>query len=49
MGFEIQASHHEVGPSQNEITFKFSDVLSACDKVLTFKQVVKVIAKIITI
>jgi glutamine synthetase len=45
MGFEIQASHHEVGPSQNEITFKFSDVLSACDKVLTFKQVVKVIAK----
>lgn len=45
MGFEMQASHHEVGPGQNEITFKYSDVLNACDKVQTFKQVVKVIAR----
>ncbi|MBO4856236.1 MAG: glutamine synthetase [Bacilli bacterium] len=45
MGFEVQASHHEVGPGQNEITFKYSDVLSACDKAQTFKQVVKVIAR----
>ena len=45
MGFEVQASHHEVGPGQNEITFKYNDVLSACDKVQTFKQVVKVIAR----
>lgn len=45
MGFAIQASHHEVGPGQNEITFKYSDVLDACDKVQTFKQVVKVIAR----
>lgn len=45
MGFEIQASHHEVGPGQNEITFKYSDVLSACDKVQMFKQVVKVVAR----
>ena len=45
MGFEVQASHHEVGPGQNEITFKYSDVLSACDKVQTFKQIVKVIAR----
>ncbi|MCR5505873.1 MAG: type I glutamate--ammonia ligase [Bacilli bacterium] len=45
MGFEVQASHHEVGPGQNEITFKYDDVISACDKVQTFKQVVKVIAR----
>ena len=45
MGFQVQASHHEVGPGQNEITFKYSDVVSACDKVQTFKQVVKMIAR----
>lgn len=45
MGFEIQTSHHEVGPGQNEITFKYADVVSACDRVQTFKQVVKVVAR----
>ena len=45
MDFKVQASHHEVGPGQNEITFKYTDVLNACDKVQTFKQVVKVIAR----
>jgi len=45
MGFEVQASHHEVGPGQNEITFKYTDVVSACDRVQTFKQVVKMVAK----
>ena len=45
MGFDVQASHHEVGPGQNEITFKYTDVVSACDRVQTFKQVVKMIAR----
>ncbi len=45
MNFDIQTCHHEVGPGQNEITFKYSDVLSSCDKVQTYKQVVKVIAR----
>ena len=45
MNFIVQASHHEVGPGQNEITFKYSDVVSSCDKVQTFKQVVKVVAR----
>lgn len=45
MGFIVQACHHEVGPGQNEITFKYDDVLDACDKVQTYKQVVKVIAR----
>ena len=45
MGFDVQASHHEVGPGQNEITFKYVDVITACDRVQTFKQVVKMIAR----
>ncbi len=45
MGFEVQTSHHEVGPGQNEINFKYADVLTACDNVQTFKHVVKAVAK----
>ncbi len=45
MGFEVQTSHHEVGPGQNEITFKYTDVISACDRVQTFKQVVKIVSR----
>ena len=45
MNFLVQTSHHEVGPGQNEITFKYTDVVNACDRVQTFKQVVKVIAR----
>ncbi len=45
MGFNVQACHHEVGPGQNEITFKHTDVVTACDRVQTFKQVVKMIAR----
>lgn len=45
MGFIVQTCHHEVGPGQNEITFKYSDVLNSCDMVQTYKQVVKMIAR----
>ncbi|MCR5332966.1 MAG: type I glutamate--ammonia ligase [Bacilli bacterium] len=45
LGFDIQTSHHEVGPGQNEINFKYDEVLRSCDRVQTFKQVVKVIAR----
>ncbi|ALK04641.1 L-glutamine synthetase [Methanosarcina thermophila] len=44
MGFQIEASHHEVAPSQHEIDFRFGDVLSTADNVITFKYVVKSIA-----
>jgi len=44
-GFTVEASHHEVSPSQNEINFEFSDILEACDKVQTFKLVVKNVAR----
>lgn len=45
MGFEIEASHHEVAPGQHEIDFKYADVLTACDQIQTFKLVVKTIAR----
>ncbi len=44
MGFKLEASHHEVAPSQHEIDFRFGDVLSTADNVVTFKYVVKSIA-----
>jgi len=45
MGFEIEASHHEVAPGQHEIDFKYTDALSAADSIQTFKLVVKTIAR----
>lgn len=45
LGFVVQTAHHEVAQGQNEINFKFADVLHACDNVQTFKQVVKVVAR----
>lgn len=45
MGFEVEASHHEVAPGQHEIDFKYEDALTACDEIQTFKLVVKTIAR----
>lgn len=45
MGFEIEASHHEVALGQHEIDFKYDDALYTADNVVTFKLVVKTIAQ----
>ena len=45
MGFEIEASHHEVAPAQHEIDFKYDDAVSAADNIMTFKLAVKTIAQ----
>jgi glutamine synthetase len=45
LGFEIEASHHEVAPGQHEIDFKYDDALDIADKVMTFKFVVRTIAQ----
>ncbi|PKR83609.1 type I glutamate--ammonia ligase [Heyndrickxia camelliae] len=45
MGFEVEASHHEVAPGQHEIDFKYAHALKACDDIQTFKLVVKTIAR----
>ena len=45
MGFEIEASHHEVAEGQHEVNFKYADALTCSDNTLTFKWVVKSVAK----
>lgn len=44
MGISPETSHHEQGPGQNEIDFRYSDPLTAADNCVTFKTVVKTIA-----
>lgn len=45
MGFEIEASHHEVAPAQHEIDFKYDEALATADNIMTFKLAVKTIAR----
>ena len=45
MGFEIEASHHEVAAGQHEIDFKYEDAIHAADNIMTFKLTVKTIAQ----
>lgn len=45
LGFEIEASHHEVAPGQHEIDWKYSRALEACDNIQTFKLIVKTVAR----
>ena len=45
MGFEIEASHHEVADGQHEINFKYEDALAAADNIATFRAVVRAVAE----
>ena len=44
MGIQPESSHHEEGPGQNEIDFRYSDPVSAADNTLTFRAAVKTVA-----
>ena len=44
MGIRPESSHHEEGPGQNEIDFRYSDALTAADNSQTFQRVVKTVA-----
>ncbi|CAN5751972.1 type I glutamate--ammonia ligase [soil metagenome] len=44
MGFEVEASHHEVAPGQHEIDFRYADALSTADHLATFKFAVRNVA-----
>ena len=44
MGIRPESSHHEEGPGQNELDFRFDEALPAADHALTFQRVVKTIA-----
>lgn len=45
MGFEVEASHHEIAPAQHEIDFQYENVLRSADNIMTFKMAAKTIAK----
>ncbi len=44
MGIRPECSHHEEGPGQNEIDFRYADPLTAADNTVTFKTVVRTVA-----
>lgn len=44
MGILPESSHHEEGPGQNEIDFRYSDALSAADNTIAFRSVVRTVA-----
>ena len=44
MGIRPESSHHEEGPGQNEIDFRYADALTAADNALTFRRVVRTVA-----
>ncbi|MEA1985016.1 MAG: type I glutamate--ammonia ligase [Euryarchaeota archaeon] len=46
MGFDIEASHHEVAYGQHEIDFKYGGALPTADNVVTFRYVTRTIAKV---
>ena len=45
MGFVIESSYHENAPAQHEIDFQFDEALTTADNIMTFRMVVKTIAK----
>lgn len=45
MGFVVEASHHEAAASQHEIDFRYDDALTTADNIMTFRLVVRTIAK----
>lgn len=45
MDINPESSHHEGGPGQNEIDFRFSTALEAADNAMTFQNVVKTVAR----
>lgn len=46
MGIEVEYSHHEVAPSQHEITLRYTDALTMADNAMTYRHVVKEIAEL---
>ena len=45
MGIRPESSHHEEGPGQNEIDFRYSDALTAADNTMTFQTAVKTVCR----
>jgi len=44
MGIGVEASHHEVAPSQHEIDLRYTDALTMADSTMTYRLIVKEVA-----
>ena len=45
MGFQVESSHHESAPGQQEIDFREAEALISADSVVTFRSAVRSIAR----
>src|SRR5699024_2983880 len=45
MGIPVEFSHHENGPGQQEIDLRFADALTMADHVMTFRYLIKQVAR----
>ena len=45
LGIKVEYSHHEVAPSQHEIDLRYADALTMADIVMTYRVIVKEVAK----
>ena len=45
MGIAVEYSHHETAPSQHEIDLRYTDAMSMADNVMTYRLVVKQVAR----
>lgn len=44
MGIQPEVSHHEAGPGQHEVDFKYDEPVRAADNLSTFKTIVRTVA-----
>ena len=44
MGFDAEASHHEVAPGQHEIDLRYSDAMTSADRVMSLKHAIRTVA-----
>ena len=44
MGIHPESSHHEMGPGQNEIDFRYASAIEAADSAMIFQRVVRTVA-----
>jgi len=45
LGIQCECTHHEVAPSAHEIGLKYKDALTMADTIVTYKFIVKMVAK----
>lgn len=44
MGFDVEASHHEVAPGQHELDLRYADAMTSADRVLFLKHLIRTVA-----